>query len=134
MFPEGRFPDRWLNFGTEPCHEFGVLFRSQVYAACDQVDLRVFSGNQDVINPFCIRFAAQTLSNKVVDVVIINVHAVSHRRLPCLGLHVLYKHSSRFFPLCNYQFLFWIDGFCLNQVSFSDDLNTRRLPLILISG
>jgi hypothetical protein len=25
----------------------------------------------------------------VVDVVIVNVHAVSHRRLPWLGLHVL---------------------------------------------
>jgi hypothetical protein len=89
MLPEGRFPDRWLNFGTEPYHEFGVLFRSQVYAAGDQVNLRVFSGNQDVINPFCIRFTAQALSNKVVDVVIINVHAVSHRRLLWLALHDL---------------------------------------------
>ena len=89
MFPEGRFPDRWLNFGTEAYHEFGVLFRSQVYAAGDKVDLRVFSGNQDVINPFCIRFTAQALSNKVVDVVIIIVHAVSHRRLPWLALHAL---------------------------------------------
>jgi len=87
MFAEGRFPDRWLNFGTEACHEFGVFFRSQVYAAGDQVDLRVFSGNQDVINPFCLRFTAQALSNKVVDVVIINVHAVSHRRLFWLALH-----------------------------------------------
>jgi hypothetical protein len=66
-----------------------MLFRSQVYAASDQVDLGVFSGNQDVINPFCIRFAAQTLANKVVDVAIINVHAVSHRRLLWLALHAL---------------------------------------------
>jgi len=89
MFAEGRFPDGWLNFGTETNHEFSVLFRSQVYAAGDQVDLHVFSGNQDVINPFCIRFTAQALSNKVVDVVIINVHAVSHRRLLCLALQSL---------------------------------------------
>jgi hypothetical protein len=89
MFPEGRFPDRWLNFETEAYHEFGVLFRSQVYAAGDQVDLRVLSGNQDVINPFCICFTAQALSNKVVDVVIIIVHVVSHRRLPWLALHAL---------------------------------------------
>ncbi len=89
MLAEGRFPDRWLNFGAESCYEFGVLLGSQVYAAGDQVDLRVISGNQDVVNPLCVRFAAQALSNKVVDVVIINVHPVSHRRLLWLALQAL---------------------------------------------
>jgi hypothetical protein len=89
MFSEGRFPDRWFHFGTESRHEFGVFFRGQVHAAGDQVDFRVFPGNQDIVYPFRIRFAAQALSNKVVDVVITKVHAVSHCRLLWLALHAL---------------------------------------------
>ena len=81
MFAEGRFPDRWFYFGAESRYELAVLFRCQVYAAGNQVDFRLFPGNQDVIDPFRIRFAAQALSNKMVDVVIIKVHSVSHRRL-----------------------------------------------------